>query len=467
MLPCFAEADQGGAARDIHVVTVDGFGGWLAEAGEPARQWLTATGFKPANRTLALLPAASGELTGGVFVLGAKGGSGDAAWLAQALPAIDQPFIVHDADGLIPTFELHYGWALAGYRFDRYRKPKDDAGMARLATADTALATRASELARSVFLARDLVNTPASDMGPDELEAAIRGVGEAFGAEVKTTLGDALLEANYPAVHVVGRASSRRPRLIDLTWGDAEAPRLTLVGKGVCFDTGGLDIKPASAMRNMKKDMGGAACMAGLARMVMAAGLPVRLRLLVPAVENSISANAFRPGDVLQTRKGLTVEVGNTDAEGRLVLADALAEADRERPAMIIDAATLTGAARVAVGTDLPALFSPDDALADDILAAGEAVAEPLCRLPLYPPYRDLLKSSVADLSSTGSKPFAGAITAALFLQRFVSDTPAYAHLDIFAWNDESRPGRPRGGEATGLRALFTMLETRFGAADA
>ena len=216
-------------------------------------------------------------------------------------------------------------------------------------------------------------------------------------------------------------------------------------------------------MRNMKKDMGGAACMAGLARMVMASGMPVRLRLLVPAVENSISANAFRPGDVLQTRKGLTVEVGNTDAEGRLVLADALAEADRERPAMIIDAATLTGAARVAVGTELPALFSPDDDLAGDILAAGDDVGEPLCRLPLYPRYRDLLKSSVADLSSTGSKPFAGAITAALFLERFVSDTRAFAHLDIFAWNDESRPGRPAGGEATGLRALFTMLERRFG----
>lgn len=467
MLPCFAEAGHGVAAQDIHVLTVVGFKSWLAEADEPARQWLKATGFKPANRTLALLPGASGELTGAVLVLGGKGDSSDAAWLAQALPAIDEPFAVHDPDGLIPIFELLYGWALAGYRFDRYRKPNDDRKMARLAAPDAALADRASELAKSVFMARDLVNTPASDMGPDELEAAIRGIGEAFGAEVRTTLGDALLEANYPAIHAVGRASSRQPRLIDLTWGDPEAPKLTLVGKGVCFDTGGLDIKPASAMRNMKKDMGGAACMAGLARMVMAAGLPVRLRLLVPAVENSISANAFRPGDVLQTRKGLTVEVGNTDAEGRLVLADALAEADRERPALIIDAATLTGAARVAVGTDLPALFSPDDALASDILAAGEAVGEPLWRLPLHPPYRDLLKSSVADLSSTGSKPFAGAITAALFLQRFVSESRAYAHLDIFAWNDESSPGRPRGGEATGLRALFTMLEARFGVAGA
>ena len=464
MLHCFAQADQMAAAPAIRVITVDGFANWLASAGETARQWVAATGFKPVHRALALLPAESGELTGGVFVLGGKGDAGDAACLARALPPIDRPFTVLDAEGLIPTFELLYGWALADYRFDRYRKPADDPAMAKLATTDTALAIRASELARSVFLARDLVNTPASDMGPDELEAAIHEIAALFGAEVQTTRGDGLLEANYPAIHAVGRASSREPRLIDLTWGDPDAPRLTLVGKGVCFDTGGLDIKPAGAMRNMKKDMGGAACMAGLARMVMASGMPVRLRLLVPAVENSISANAFRPGDVLQTRKGLTVEVGNTDAEGRLVLADALAEADRERPAMIIDAATLTGAARVAVGTELPALFSPDDDLAGDILAAGDKVGEPLCRLPLYPRYRELLKSSVADLSSTGSKPFAGAITAALFLERFVSDTRAYAHLDIFAWNDEGRPGRPAGGEATGLRALFAMLEGRFGA---
>lgn len=464
MLPCFAQADQGAAAPEIRIVSVDGFADWLESVGETARQWIAATGFKPVHRALALLPTASGELTGGVFVLGGKGDAGDAACLARTLPPIDRAFSVLDPDGLMAPFELLYGWALAGYRFDRYRKPADERGTACLAANDTGQASRASELARSVFLARDLVNTPASDMGPDELEAAIREIGAAFGAEVETIRGDALLEGNYPAIHAVGRASSREPRLIDLTWGDPDAPRLTLVGKGVCFDSGGLDIKPAGAMRNMKKDMGGAACMAGLARMVMASRMPVRLRLLVPAVENSISANAFRPGDVLQTRKGLTVEVGNTDAEGRLVLADALAEADRERPTMIIDAATLTGAARVAVGTDLPALFSPDDDLARDILAAGEEVGEPLCRLPLHPRYRDLLKSSVADLSSTGSKPFAGAITAALFLERFVSDTRAFAHLDIFAWNDEGRPGRPAGGEATGLRALFAMLERRFGA---
>jgi leucyl aminopeptidase len=466
MLPCFVAADQAPDAVAIRILTVDGFAAWQAELGQPFGQWLSATGFKPAARRLALMPDAGGGIGGGVFVVGGNGGSADAAALAAALPAIDRSFTVVDPEGLIPPFELHYGWALAGYRFDRYRTSGGNGAgaTARLRTAEPALAERAGDLATSVFLARDLVNTPANDMGPAELEAAIREMAAPYGAEVKTIEGAALLEANYPAIHAVGRASSRAPRLIDLAWGDPGAPKVTLVGKGVCFDTGGLDIKPSTAMRNMKKDMGGAACMTGLARLVMASGLPVRLRLLVPAVENSISANAFRPGDVLSTRKGLTVEIGNTDAEGRIVLADALAEADRERPAMIIDAATLTGAARVAVGTELPALFSPDEALAASILAAGEAVDEPLWRLPLFPRYRDLLKSSVADLSSTGSKPFAGAITAALFLERFVTETRAYAHLDIFAWNDEGTPGRPRGGEATGLRALYTMLERRFAA---
>ena len=460
MLDCFVT--EAGTTPAVRLVTVDGYSGWLAATAAPTRQWLEATGFKPKSRTFAPLPDGNGGMAGAVFVLDAPGTAIDAASLAANLPQSDHPWRIDDPEGLLDPFELHYGWALSGYRYERYKKAENGKPGARLATRDTAIAERAGELATSVGLARDLVNTPANDLGPAELEAAIRGVAERFGATVRTIEGDALLEANYPAIHTVGRASSRAPRLIDLGWGDPSAPRLTLVGKGVCFDTGGLDIKPSSAMRNMKKDMGGAACMTGLARMIMATGLPVRLRLLVPAVENSISANAFRPGDVIQTRKGLSVEIGNTDAEGRLVLADALTEADRERPALLLDAATLTGAARVALGTDLPALFSTDDDLARDILAAGTEVGEPLWRLPLHPPYKDLLKSSVADLSSTGSKPMGGAITAALFLARFVEETKAFAHLDIFAWNDEGRPGRPRGGEATGLRALFTMLERRF-----
>lgn len=467
MLTCFAQIADAAPAGVVRLVTVEGFAAWRETVTAAARRWLEASGFKPGARKLALVPDAEGGLGEAVFVLDRPGTAVDAAALAAALPAAGPPFRVRDPDGLLDPFELHYGWATAGYRYARYRRPcpaADGPAQAVLATPDRALAHRASDLARSVFLARDLVNTPANDLGPEELEAAIRAVGDSFGAVVETIAGDALLAANYPAIHAVGRASARPPRLIDLRWGDPAAPRLTLVGKGVCFDTGGLDIKPSSAMRNMKKDMGGAAVMTGLARMVMAADLPVRLRLLVPAVENSIAGNAFRPGDVIATRKGWSVEIGNTDAEGRLILADALAAADAERPALLIDAATLTGAARVALGADLPALFATDDRLAADILEAGVAVAEPLWRLPLHPGYDDLLKSAVADLSSTGSKPLGGAITAALFLARFVEETRAYAHLDIFAWNDEARPGRPRGGEATGLRALFAMLERRFAA---
>ena len=460
MLDCFVT--EAANAPAVRLVTVEGYGGWLAATDASTRRWLEATGFRPKSRAFASLPGGDGGMAGAVFVVDGTGTATDAAALAGKLHPADHPWRIDDPESLLDPFELHYGWALSGYRFERYRKPENGRPTARLATTDAEIAERAGELATSVFLARDLVNTPANDMGPAELEAAIRGMAESFDAAVRVIEGEALLEANFPAIHTVGRASSRPPRLIDVTWGDASAPKVTLVGKGVCFDTGGLDIKPSAGMRNMKKDMGGAALMTGLARTIMAAGLPVRLRLLVPAVENSISANAFRPGDVIQTRKGLSVEIGNTDAEGRLVLADALTEADRERPAVLIDAATLTGAARVALGTDLPALFSTDDALAGDILDAGNTVGEPLWRLPLHPPYRDLLKSSVADLSSTGTKPMGGAITAALFLARFVEETKAYAHLDIFAWNDEARPGRPRGGEATGLRALFTMLERRF-----
>ena len=462
MLDCFAP-EAAATALPVRLVAVADFAEWCRSAAPTARAWLESTGFRPKRHGLALLPEGDGEIAGALFVLDGRATAADAAALAAALPAGDRPWRVDDPKGLLDTFELHYGWALAGYRFDRYDTGETGGkGTARLASDDSATAERAGELARSVFLARDLVNTPANDLGPAELEAAIRSVAEAFGADCTTTLGDSLLEAGFPLIHAVGRASSRAPRLVDLRWGPADAPKLTLVGKGVCFDSGGLDIKPAAGMRLMKKDMGGAAVMTGLARMVMAAGLELRLRLLVPAVENSIAGAAFRPGDVLASRKGLTVEIGNTDAEGRLILADALTEADRERPALLLDAATLTGAARVAVGTDLPALFTADEALATDLLRAGIDVDEPLWRLPLHPGYRDLLKSAIADLSSTGSKPYAGAITAALFLERFVEPGTSWAHLDIFAWNEEARPGRTKGGDATALRALFTLLERRF-----
>ncbi|WP_374467105.1 M17 family metallopeptidase [Ferrovibrio sp.] len=353
------------------------------------------------------------------------------------------------------------GWALAGYRFDRYKKIEKKS--ARLIWPAKANKQRVVALYDGIVLARDLINTPAGDMGPAELAEAARAVALIGGADFNCIIGEELLDQNYPMIHAVGRASHRLPRLIDIRWGNPKHPKLTLVGKGVCFDTGGLDLKPSAGMLLMKKDMGGAAVMLGLAATIMAMKLPVRLRVLIGAVENSVSGNAFRPGDVLHSRKGLTVEIGNTDAEGRLVLGDALAEADSEKPDWLIDAATLTGAARVAVGPDLPALFSTDDAMAQALLDAGLSVGDPLWRLPLHQPYREYIEGKVGDISNSGDTPFAGSITAALFLKEFVSKTKSYAHLDMFAWNPKARPGRPLGAEATGLRALYAAIEKRYG----
>jgi leucyl aminopeptidase len=302
-------------------------------------------------------------------------------------------------------------------------------------------------------------------MLPDSLERAARAVASTFGAEVRVIAGDELLSANYPMIHAVGRASTTAPRLIDFTWGQPSAPKVTLVGKGVCFDSGGLDLKPSSAMLLMKKDMGGAAVVLGLAQMIMAAKLPMRLRVLIPAVENAVSGNAFRPGDVLKTRKGISVEIGNTDAEGRLVLGDALTEAVSEEPALLIDCATLTGAARTALGPDLPAMFTDDETLARDLLAASENVHDPLWRLPLWRAYRKMIDSKIADINNAGDSPFAGAITAALFLKEFTKPkegTRPWVHLDLYAWNPSERPGRPAGGEGMAIRALYDMISKRF-----
>jgi leucyl aminopeptidase len=317
-----------------------------------------------------------------------------------------------------------------------------------------------------VALVRDLVNTPAADMGPPDLEAAVEAVARPHGAAVEVTRGDAL-EQGYPMIHAVGKAADRAfaPRLVEMTWGDPAHPRVAIVGKGICFDSGGLDIKPSSGMRLMKKDMGGAAHAIALAQLVMAARLPVRLHLLVAAAENAIAGNAFRPGDILRSRKGLTVEIGNTDAEGRLVLGDALTRAGEDRPELVIDFATLTGAARVAVGPDLPALFANDDALAAEMLEAGAQVDDPCWRLPLWDGYAEMLKSDIADINNAGEGGFAGAITAALFLKRFVPEGTAWLHLDTFAWRPAARPGRPKGGEALGLRAAFRLLQQRYGRA--
>jgi leucyl aminopeptidase len=352
------------------------------------------------------------------------------------------------------------GWALAAYRFERYREPKPRQHV--LALDDTAETARARRLAGAIYLARDLINTPAGDLGPAELADAVASAARRHGGRFSAVVGDDLLTQNFPAIHAVGRASTRAPRLAEIAWGPEDAPKLTLVGKGVCFDTGGLDLKNAPNMLLMKKDMGGAAVMLALAQAVMASNWHVRLRLLIPAVENSVSGNAYRPGDVVRTRRGLSVEVGNTDAEGRVILADALAEADRERPDLLLDAATLTGAARVALGPDLPALFTPSDRLAGDLETSAREVADPLWRMPLHDGYRSMIESDIADINNAGKTGLAGAITAALFLKSFVEQTSEWAHLDLFAWNDRARAGRPRGGEATALRALYRLLERRF-----
>ena len=355
------------------------------------------------------------------------------------------------------------GWLTAQYRFERYRKDEGAAGPRVLLTGDVARIEAIVQQAEAVALVRDLVNTPAADMGPQDLEDAVRQLAQAHGCDVQVTRGDAL-EQGFPMIHAVGKAADKSfaPRLIEMSWGDPSAPRIAVVGKGICFDSGGLDIKPSSGMRLMKKDMGGAAHAIALARLIIGARLPVWLHLLVPTAENAISGNAFRPGDILRSRQGLTVEIGNTDAEGRLVLGDALTRAGEEKPELIVDFATLTGAARVAVGPDLPALFTNDEALARDLAAAGTAVDDPTWRLPLWDGYYDMLKSDIADMNNAGEGGFAGAVTAALFLQRFVPEDTAWIHLDTFAWRPAARPGRPKGGEALGLRTVFRLLQQRY-----
>lgn len=354
------------------------------------------------------------------------------------------------------------GWLFGGYRFDRYKKIKAPA--ARLIVARTVDLVRVQRMAEAVGLVRDLVNTPASDMLPAALEDEARRIASRYGADVETTVGDDLLGKGFPMIHAVGRASGAAPRLIDVIWGRADAPKLTIIGKGVCFDSGGLDIKPSANMATMKKDMGGAAHALALGQMVMDAGVNVRLRIIIPAVENAISGAAYRPGDVLKSRKGLTVEIGNTDAEGRLVLGDALALAGEERPDLLITLATLTGAARVALGPDLAPYYTDDVSLAADIESAAAEAADPVWRLPLFKPYESMLSSPIADLNNSPNNTFAGSIAAALFLKRFAPENASWAHFDIFAWRPKAAPGRPIGGEAQAIRALMLVIARRFGA---
>ncbi|CAA7615027.1 Leucyl aminopeptidase [Candidatus Terasakiella magnetica] len=453
--------ETGTSPVDLILVRKAELADWSAKRTAQERAWILTVGFSAEAGSLCLLPGVDGGL--GAVLVGRA--DEDDPWAFGALPAklpLGCYRIVTPMETQAATWAA-LSWALATYSFDRYKR-KARRNWPQLVWPVGADRPQVERCIVATNLVRDLVNTPAADMGPAELTAAAETVAAQYGAACRVIIGDGLLAENYPAIHAVGRAAAahRRPRLIDLTWGDGAAPRVTLVGKGVCFDTGGLDLKPSSNMKLMKKDMGGGAHVLGLAAMIMAARLPVRLRVLIPAVENSVSGDAMRPLDVLTTRKGLTVEVGNTDAEGRLILCDALAEASREKPELLIDIATLTGAARSALGTDLPALFCNDDLLAEAILAAGEAEADPLWRLPLYKPYRRMIDSKVADLTNASDSPHAGAITAALFLKEFVEPGIAWAHLDVMAWNASARPGRPEGGEALALRALFKVVAERF-----
>ncbi|MBA4000359.1 leucyl aminopeptidase family protein [Brevundimonas sp.] len=425
--------------------------------------WARANGFKGARGELLAVPGDDGSVQTILWGAGEAFDPMTARALAPRLPAGDYAFEgMQGGDAALAAL----AFALGAYRFDRY-KPRKDNGAARLVAPDGADLDDLTRIAAAAALAREMVDTPAADMGPLQIETIAREIAEESGAAITVTTGDALLEANYPAVHAVGRAATalRAPRLIEIGWNldKTDLPLVALVGKGVVFDTGGLDIKPAAGMRNMKKDMGGSAHALALGRLVMQAGLKVRLVVLVAAVENAISADAFRPGDILSTRAGLTVEVGNTDAEGRLVLADALARAGEHQPDLTLDFATLTGAARIALGPELPPVYTDDEPLAADLLEAACRVRDPLWRMPLWPGYRDSLNSEMADLrNDSAAWAQAGSVTAALFLQRFAPKTGVWAHLDIFAWNPRARPGHPEGGEAQALRACFAMLRSRY-----
>jgi leucyl aminopeptidase len=427
----------------------------LLEMLSPAeRRWAEASGFDGAPNTHHVVPDAKGAIAR--VLAGVR--DADDPWALAGLP-LKLPrarYALGKGPVNIAADKAAFAWDLGGYQFTRYRKAKRKP--ADLQLDRSARVTEALQLAEAVRLVRDLINTPAEDMGPEHLSDIAREQAELFGGEFDEWIGDELLAQNFPAIHAVGRAAARAPRLLEINWGNPKHPRIAIVGKGVCFDTGGLDLKSAEGMRLMKKDMGGAAHALALARLIMQRELPVRLQVLIPAVENAVSGNAFRPGDVLRTRKGLTVEVGNTDAEGRVILCDALAYAAEQKPKTIIDFATLTGAARVALGPELPVMFCNDEMLAAKLLAASDAVEDPMWRLPLWRNYRRLFDSDVADMNNSGKGGYAGAIVGALFLDYFVPEGMPWVHFDVFSWNDVSRPGRPAGGEAQGLRAVLAAI---------
>lgn len=454
------------AERAVPVFCVEG-PDWRAAAlplRAAAMDFARASGFEGRSGQHCLLPGEDGALAGVLF--GQPGAAARHAdpflpgRLATLLPPGLYRFASPLSGGLRAAELAALSWCLSAYRFERYKPATAEAP--RLQCPDGVDLARVRRMHDGVRLARDLVNTPANDMGPDALESAVRELARRHGVEAATITGDELLKKNFPLIHAVGRAAEQPPRLVDFTWGAADAPKVTLVGKGVCFDTGGLDIKPSSAMLLMKKDMAGAATALALAHMIMDANLPVRLRVLVPIVENAIAGNAFRPGDVYPSRKGLNVEIGNTDAEGRLILADALALAAEEKPELMFDFATLTGAARVALGPDLPPFYTDDEALAAEISAAGSRVNDPVWRMPLWQPYDSLLDGKISQINNVSNGPFAGSITAALFLRRFVEGAGAWVHFDIYGWSPKTKPGSPEGGETQSARLLYDLLEARY-----
>ena len=445
------------AAIPLITLTASGLDKWLTTQPESVQRWVHANGFKASSGEPCPVPNDLGAID---CVL--TGVLEPDPWCLAGLPfGLPEGDYYLDSDWSERELtRAVVGWGLGTYQFTRYKKSHKT--LARLVMPKGCDQQKINAVVTSVSLARDLINTPAEDMMPEHLAQAVEDLAVTHGANVRQTVGDDLLIDNYPAIHTVGRASAHLPRLIDLDWGETDDPRLTLVGKGVCFDSGGLDLKPSKGMRQMKKDMGGAAHAIALASLVMQNDLPVRLRLLVPAVENAVSANAYRPGDIIITREGISVEIDNTDAEGRVILSDALSEACTDNPDLIVDFATLTGAARVAVGTELPAMFCNHDEVAEGIRAISVDESDEVWRLPLHAPYRELIESKVADLLNSATSPYGGAITAALFLNEFVPDSVAWVHFDVMAWNLRARPGRPEGGEAMGLRAVYEYLEGRY-----
>ncbi len=445
------------ASVPLYAVQSDGLQAWLDSLDARARGWAETTGFKARAGQVLVCPGPDGQVALAAIGLGDNSAQKRNRFLVgggrAALPEGD--YALQNVAPGPAADEAALGWLLAGYRFERYAKSR--APKARLLAPDGVDAARLEDIAAAEILTRNLINTPASDMGPDDLEAAASDLAATFGARLSVVAGDDLQTAGLPMIHAVGRAASRAPRLLDMKWGDT-GPRLTLVGKGVCFDTGGLNIKPGASMGLMKKDMGGAATVLGLARMIMAQRVAVRLRVLVPAVENSISSDAYRPQDILTSRKGLTVEINNTDAEGRLVLADALALADEDQPDLIVSMATLTGAARVAVGPDLAPFYATQDADAQAVAKAAALVRDPVWRMPFWDPYETVIEPGIADLDNAPKGGMAGSITAALFLRRFVTETPRYMHFDIYGWQPTAAPARPKGGVGQGARAVFQAL---------